>query len=302
MTGRGVTVPADVDLADKVLWGLTIRQVALLAPVALGLLAVWRVLLGHVPILALLIATAPIAAVALALALVRVDGVGLDRLAWAALRGRRGRVVPGEAEPTAVVAASRLTGRAVRAGRAMRSPVRGVSADGVIEVGPHGFAVALDVGFVNFTLRSPSEQASLVAAFARLLNSVDCHLQVIVSARPVDLSGYLAALGARCAALESGPLAEAGHAHREWMGRLTTGRSLLRREITVVVTAAHPDGADYAARQVESTAQSLGVEALRLDGAEVAARCRYAIDPFGTASARIAAVGKETGHGTRSHQ
>jgi len=299
MTGRGVGVPADVDLADKILWGLTIRQVGLLAPVALGLLAAWRMLLGQVPILVLLVATAPVAAVAIALALVRIDAVGLDRLTWAAVRNRRGLLVPGEPGRAARRSAAHLSGRTLPTEVTMRSSVRNVAPEGVIEAGPGAFAIAVDVGFVNFTLRSPAEQATLVAAFARLLNAVDCHLQVVVSSRPVDLGGYLTALETRCAALGSGPLAEAGRAHREWMGRLTSGRTLLRREITVIALAPHPDGADYAARQIEATAQGIGVEAFRLDGAEVAARCRYAVDPYGTATTRTATVWKETGHGTR---
>jgi hypothetical protein len=299
MSRHGVAVPADVDLADKVLWGLTVRQVALLAPVALVLLAAWRALLGTAPILVLLVATAPVAALAIALALVRVDAVGLDRLAWAAIRAPRGRLVPGEPESAAHGLLERATGRRVPAAKSLRSPVRDVGADGVIEVGPEGFAIALDVGFTNFTLRGAPEQASLVGAFARLLNAVDAHLQIISSARPVDLGDHLAALDARCAELEAGPLAEAGRAHRAWMDRLVSQTTLLRREITVIVRAAHPDGADYAARQVEACAQAIGVDAHRLDGAEIAARCRYAVDPFGTATTRTTSTRKEHGHGTR---
>lgn len=298
MRGHGVAVPANVDLADRVLWGLTVRQVALLAPVALGLLAAWRALLGTVPILVLLIATAPIGALAAALALVKIDAVGLDRLALAAIRGRRGRIVPGEPDAASSDAVKRWTGRRQKSARAVRGPVRRVSTEGVIETGPAAAAIALDVTPVNFGLRSSGEQASLVGAFARLLNSTDAHVQVTVSARPVDLSAYIAALDTRCADLGSGPLAVAGAAHRDWMSRLVAGSTLLRREVTVIVTAAQSDGADYAARQVEATAQAIGVEAHRLDGAEIAARCRYAVDPFGTATARTA-MRKESGHGTR---
>ncbi|GAB4001557.1 hypothetical protein GCM10029992_37410 [Glycomyces albus] len=283
MSRHGVAVPADVDLADRVLWGLTVRQVAILAPVALGLLAAWRALLGSVPILVLLAATAPVAAIALALALARVDAVGLDRLAWAALRGPRGRVAAGSPSPDAREVMTRLTGRKPASVRTVTGPARRVRADGLVDLGPGGVAVALDVGFVNFTLRSGSEQSVLVAAFARMLNATDAHIQVVVSARPVDLGGYLAAFDERACRLE-GRLAEAAGAHRAWMGELTAGRRLLRREITVVATAASADGAEYAARAIEAAAQAMGVEAARLDGAELAARCRYAVDPFGTAT------------------
>lgn len=287
MTGRGVIVPADIDLADRVLWGLTVRQVALLAPVALGLLAAWRSLLGTVPILVLLIATAPIAALALALALVKVDSVGLDCLAWAAVRGTRGRIVPGAptSEARSVVAA--MCGRSrQREPRPVTGPVRRLRSKGVVDLGPAGAAIGLDVGFVNFTLRSAAEQAALVGSFARLLNSVDVHIQVQVTSRPVDLSGHLQTLADRTARLGDVRLAEAAAAHAAWLGRLTAGRSLLRREITVIARAARVEAAEYAAGQVEAAAQAMGMTATRLDAAELSARCRYAVDPYGTAAAR----------------
>lgn len=287
MTGRGVIVPADIDLADRVLWGLTVRQVALLAPVALGLLAAWRSLLGAVPILVLLIATAPIAALALALALVKVDAVGLDRLAWAAAHGPRGRVAAGEPRSEARSVLTAMLGRSRQSEpRPVTGPVRRLRPDGVVDLGPAGAAIGLDVGFVNFTLRSSAEQAALVGAFARLLNSVDAHIQVQVTSRPVDLSGHLQALADRTARLEDERLASAAAAHTAWLGRLTAGRSLLRREITVVVRAGRAEAAEYAAGQVEAAAQAMGVTAARLDAAELAARCRYAIDPYGTAATR----------------
>lgn len=286
MGRHGVTVPADVDLADRVLWGLTVRQVVILAPVALGLLAAWRALLGTVPLLVLLALTAPVAAIALALALARVDAVGLDRLAWAALRGPRGRVAAGAVSPGARAVMARLTGRKAVFPKPVTGPAREVRPDGMVDLGPGGVAIALDVGFVNFTLRSGAEQSVLVGAFARLLNATDTHVQVVVSARPVDLGAYLAAFDTRTLRLK-GRLAEAAGAHRAWMSELTAGRRLLRREITVIATAPNKDAAEYAARSIEATAQAMGVEATRLDGAEVAARCRYAVDPFGTATGTI---------------
>lgn len=288
MTARSVLVPADIDLADRVLWGLTVRQVALLAPVALGLLAAWRALLGTVPILVLLIATAPIAALALALALVKVDAVGLDRLAWAAVSGPRGRVGPGTPSPEARSVLTAIAGRSGRGElRPVTGPVRRIRADGVVDLGSAGAAIGIDVGFVNFTLRSSAEQAALVGAFARLLNSVDAHIQVQVTSRPVDLSGHLQNLTDRTAGLGDPRLAAAAAAHTAWLGRLTSGRRLLRREITVVARAPRAEAAEYAARQVEAAAQAMGVTATRLDTAELTARCRYAIDPYGTAVARI---------------
>lgn len=281
MNGRGsVSVPADVNVEDKILFGLTARQTLILAPVALGLLAAWRGLVGTVPLPVLLLVTAPLAAAAVALALGRIDGAGLDRIALAAIRQPRRPVAAGA--PATAVARSIAPVSETGAVAPVRGPVRAVRDDGAIDLGPAGWAVAVDVGFLNFGLRAPSEQAMLCAALARLLCATDAHLQICLSTRPVDLSAYLDGLGASAAAIDAPRLREAAEAHRAWLGEVVASRQLLRREITVTVRCPDAEGARYAAGQVRAMAEGIGVSARLLDRAELTARVRYGIDPYGS--------------------
>ncbi|WP_155830121.1 PrgI family mobile element protein [Glycomyces tenuis] len=285
-TSNAAWVPADLDLPDKVLFGLTARQVALLAPVALVLLALWRGLVETAPIPVLAAVTAPVAAVAFALATVRKDGASLDRLIWCATATPRRPIAAGQAPEEVRRTLARLTGRAKRSGSAgtaaVHGPVRAIRDNGLVDLGSAGWAAGVDVGFVNFGLRSGTERAALTGAFARLLHSLDAHLQVCVSTRPVDLSRYLAGLEARRTALPAGPLAKAAAAHQAWLAGLVGAKSLLRREITVIARCPDADGAAWAAGQVEAFAAQIGVVAHRLDRAELTARVRYGIDPHGT--------------------
>jgi hypothetical protein len=285
MSHRGsVIVPADVDVEDKILFGLTARQTLILVPVALGLLGTWRGLVGTVPLAALLIGTAPVAAAAVALALWRLDGASLDRIAFAAIRQPRRPIAAGAPDPAASRALRRpVNGRSDLAATApARGPVRAVRSDGLIDLGPAGWAAAVDVGFVNFGLRSAPEQATLCAALARLLCSTDAHVQICLSTRPVDLSTYLEALHTQAAELRSGALRTAAAGHQAWLSGVIASRQLLRREITVTVRCPDAEGASYASGQVRAMAAGIGVPARLLDRAELTSRARYGIDPYGS--------------------
>lgn len=284
---RGVYVPADLDLPDRILFGLTGRQVALLAPAGLALWGLWQVLASQTHPVVLLMASAPIVAAALALALARKDGTTLDRLVWAALRSPRAPLAAGAPAPATVRSAGLLTGRgwprSLRV-RPVRSVVEGVDEGGVIDLGSLGCAVALAVGCVNFDLRSEAEQASLCAAFGRLLHTIEGHVQVCLTHRPVDLTGYLTGLGERADCLGDAAIKRAAKAHRAWLTGLVGGHGLLEREVTVVVCGMDAEAASRAAGQVEAFCAQIGAEANRLDRTALADRLRYELDPFGTAT------------------
>ena len=285
MSRGEVHVPANLDLPDRILFNLTARQVVVLVPVGAGLFGLWRGLMDVVPIPMLLMLSAPIAAIAFALAVGRKDGASLDRLALAAIKQPRRPVAAGG--PSRQVRGF-LTGfkkrshSLVSTTKAAVGPVRDLSDEGVIDLGRAGYAVATDVGFVNFGLRSFQERDVLVAVFARLLRSIDAHVQVTVSTRPVNLDDHLAALEARCQALCQGPLLLAARAHHAWLADLMRRQNLLRRDITVIVTTRDVEGAQWAGRQVASTAGAIGISAKRLSGPELATRIRYRLDPITT--------------------
>ncbi|MFD0784082.1 PrgI family protein, partial [Micromonospora azadirachtae] len=71
-------MPADVDAPDKVAYGLTFRQLAILAVAALAFYGAWRFLHQLVPVPVLVGAAVVLGAVVFAIAVGRRDGLPLD--------------------------------------------------------------------------------------------------------------------------------------------------------------------------------------------------------------------------------
>jgi hypothetical protein len=84
-----VRIPADLDTPDRVAFGLTIRQLVVVAAFATPACLAWETLAGQVPLAALAAGTAPLAALALALAVGRRDGLPLDAWLLAAITHHR---------------------------------------------------------------------------------------------------------------------------------------------------------------------------------------------------------------------
>jgi len=85
----GVTIPADVEREDRLLAGLTARQLGILAGAALVAWVVGVAVRTVLPVVAALVAAWMVLLVGLGLALGRRDGLSLDRLVLAAWRQRR---------------------------------------------------------------------------------------------------------------------------------------------------------------------------------------------------------------------
>src|SRR5947207_10739955 len=179
-------VPADIDAPDRVLYGLTVRQVAILAATAALLWAASRTLTPLVGPAAVGIAAVPVAAVAAGLALGRRDGISMDRWVAAALAAARaprllvaGHPAPAvpawapemhAAGPTGTSAAATIRtrrgttrgGKGVAAAAPRLAPLR-LPADRITPAGPvdldgQGTVALTAVSTVNFDLRSLDEQ------------------------------------------------------------------------------------------------------------------------------------------------
>jgi hypothetical protein len=272
----GVRIPADIDRPDRILAGLTARQLAIIA--ASGL-AAWALATAAAVVLPLPVAVAlgaPPALLGVALALGWRDGLPLDRLALAALRYRRGprRLVPapeGVAAPPAWAAATGGSSPAPLAG-----PLYNLHDDGVIDLGTDGQALLCRASAVNFRLRSQPEQQALIAAFARLLHAVTGPLTIVIRTDRVSLAATVAALRQAAPGLPHPALERAAGEHADFLADLAARHDVLSRERLLVLRepVGTPEPAAALGRRAEQAATLLaaaGVTLTTLD-ADAAAR------------------------------
>jgi hypothetical protein len=227
-------IPADVEVPDKVLAGLTARQVLILG--ATGLLTTWLYLLiaDLVPVPVLAVLVLPLLAAGAALALGHRDGVALDRLMWSALKHVRRRktlvAAPEGIEP--LPGWCRVRGRLPGP---VRLPVRAIRQDGVMELSEGGTAAIVRAGTMSFGLRTAAEQASLVAFLGRWLNSLDTCVQILIQTRCADLSDLSTQVTSAAARLPHPALERAALGHGDYLRELSSTRELLTREVLIVI-------------------------------------------------------------------
>lgn len=250
-----VRIPADVDREDRVIGPLTARQLLILAVTGIVLYGAYTLTREFVPLVAFLIVAIPIGVTAAFLALGQRDGIPLDRLVLAALRQRlspQHRVAAPEGiRPVpewlgSQVANTSSTGRAKRkesadaaasavSPAALRLPAEAVTDTGVIDLGRDGVAVVAVCSTINFGLRTPAEQESLVASFGRYLHSLTAPVQVLVRAERLDLSGQIAELREQAGGLPHPALERAAREHAEYLDQLGRATDLLRRQVLLIL-------------------------------------------------------------------
>jgi hypothetical protein len=242
-----VRIPADIDKPDRLVAGLTARQVAIFATVAALLYAGWGLTRTVIPVAVVVVAAIPVAATALVVVLGSRDGISLDRLVWAAVRQRlapRYRVNAPEGVPSAPGwLTSRATQSPAETPAAVSWPAGTVGGDGVVDLGADGAAVIAACSPVNFALRTQREQAALVGAFAQFLHALTAPVQILIRTVPLDLSGPIDELRAHAAGLPHPALEAAARAHADDLAAMAGGTDLLRRQILLVFREAlHPTG------------------------------------------------------------
>lgn len=241
-----VSIPANVDQPDKLLAGLTARQLAILSITGLLLYAGWSATHRFVPLLAFLIVAIPIGATAALLALGQRDGLSLDQLLIAAIRQRLQPSVrvaaPEGIRPAPAWLTNESSTQAHRAERAskispapLRLPAEGISDTGLIDLSADGVAVIAVASTVNFALRTPAEQEALVAAFGRFLHALAAPVQILVRAQQLDLSTPIAQLREAAGGLPHPALEAAALEHADYLAQLSRTTDLLRRQVLVVL-------------------------------------------------------------------
>ena len=292
-TGR-VRIPADVDRPDKLLAGLTARQLAILAVAAIALWAGYAATRHLVPPAAYGAAAVPVAAVAALLALGRMEGVPADRWVIAAWRHHRSprRLVPAPdgVPPAPAFLANAAGPHPPTLPAPLRLPLAGIDANGVVDLGPDGLAVICRASAVTFGLRTPAEQEALVAGFARFLSSLAEPVQVLVRAEPLDVGPAIDALLDAAPGLPHLTLERAARDHAAFLADLAASRDLLRREVLVVLrqpvgqASTYGEGAGRLLRRAAESITALGAAGVSLsvlDGVAASGVLARSLDPAG---------------------
>jgi hypothetical protein len=275
-----VKIPADVDRPDKVLAGLTTRQIGILAGTAALLWAAWVSLGPWFGVGGFVLVAVPVAGAGIAVALLRRDGLRLDEWVLAALlhlvgpKHHHDPAAPatalsdhsepsGESGLDAAVAGlpEWINARAFHTHPSPRSsplPASAMPAHtittteldadhiGYLELGEHGVGLVAAASTVNFALRNDREQTELIDCFARCLHSQTGPIQILVRPHPIDLTPILAELAGTSAWLPHPALRAAAAAHHQWLTQLAATGGLLSRQILIVLREPTPTGSGAA--------------------------------------------------------
>lgn len=276
-------IPADVERPDRLLGGLTARQLAILSAEAILLWATYSATRHLVPLAAFGAAAAPLAGACVFVALGRVEGVPADRWLAAAIRHRllaRRLVVAPDGIPTPPALLAEAAGPLPAP---LRLPLGAISSQGVLDLGPDGAALVCRANAVTFDLRSAAEQEALVAGFARYLSSLAEAVQVLVRSAPEDVGPAVERLTEAAPGLPHVALEKAARDHAAFLEHLGATRELLRREVYLVLRQRGGEDAQGSLlrRGAEATAALVpaGVTLEVLEATEVAALLRRCLDP-----------------------
>ena len=286
-------IPADVDREDPLVFGLSARQLCILAG---AVVVAWLLYEGArllVPFPVAAAVATPTAVVGLAIALGQRHGMSGDHFALAAFQHVRAprRLVPMTDDDVPSDAMRSSDGHRLAP---FELPMRAISDDGVLDLHPDGAAVLVRVALINFTLRTPEEQSALVTAFGRFLNSLHAPVQLVVRSERADLTALIQRLLDAAPSLPHPALEAAARAHASYLEGLSRHHDIVRRDALVVVRSASTGPAsDLLQRATEMSAalSEAGVVASVLDGHECAVMLQGAMDGSpGTARGMSAAT------------
>lgn len=279
-------IPADVDAPDKVAYGLTFHQLAIVATGALMFYCLWQALSGIVATPLLIGAGVVLGGLVVGLALGRRDGLPLDVWLLHAVRHTR--------SPRSLSTAPHTTDDGTpdwvetpKTGRQplpapLRLPADAIDDDGQITLGGAQAAI-VGTTTVNLALRTPAEQAALIDGWGRWLNSLSSPVQIVVSAQPVDLASHSRALAAAADTQPHPRLRAACADHAGFLADLAERRDPLRRQVLIVTRTTGERGHHAARRRADDAVRALsglGVTPRVLDGPAVTAALTCAADPY----------------------
>jgi hypothetical protein len=271
-----IRLPADVEMEDRLAWGLTARQLVILVATGLVAYGVFSAAASTLPVAVAAALAAPLAFVGVALALGRRDGLTGDRLALAATRHllqSPRRVAASDGLPAALANAP-----AQPSVSPLRVPVRAILDSGVVELADGTSALLLAASGTSWALRSEEEQDALAEAYGKWLNSLVAPTAITVRAERVDLTERADAIEQASATLPHPALQRCAHDYAHFLCELAVdGEGLRRRQILLVLStkgrereSARAD-LERRAAETESLLAPAGVELHPLDGKAAAA-------------------------------
>lgn len=285
MIATRVKLPADVELEDKLAFGLTARQLLLLGATALITYTLYTLAASVLPLAVAAVVCVPVAVPGAVLALGRKDGLPADALARHALRHLlrpRRRLLAPEGIPAPLPGEPRRVGAAP-----LELPVHAVYRSGLVELSDGSYAVVLRAASGSFGLKSNEEQEALVEAFGRFLNSLSEPVAIYIRSEPLDLTDRAAKLDEQAASLRGRALGDAARAHANFLRQLPVGAELRRRDLLLLLCASTSETAaarttlERRAAETTELLRAAGVELSRLDGEQTAALLARALDPGG---------------------
>lgn len=273
-----VRLPANVDMPDRIFAGLTARQLVI---VGLDGLLIWLLYTAigrtlHPAVFSLI--AIPLAAFGAALIAKTPEGIGFDRLLFLAARF----VWKPKKQVLAPEGVRHRSNRELVA--PISVPIRGVTEEGLVDLGPEGCAVVCKATGVHLSLRSELEQTSLIDSFARFLNSIDGSAQFLIISRRVELGTFIGRLKDGSVLSPHPALEKAVRAHIDYLERLSSKRDLRRHELLLCFREESPLEAAAASLarkidQAQSLLRGVGVSLNRLQAAETALYLRTCGDP-----------------------
>lgn len=284
MSSRRTRLTADVELEDKLAWGLTARQLVILAVIALLSYTVFTVAGSVVPQPLAVAVTVPLALVGVLLALGRRDGLSGDRFALAAIRHLS---QPGRRVAAAQGLPARLPHAPVQPAVALlRAPIKAILKSGVVELADGSCCLLLGATGTSWQLRSAEEQQALAEAYGRWLNSLSEPVAIVVRSEGVELTGHTSEIERAAAGLSHPALRDCALAYARFLDGLA-GEGLRRRQIVLVLStrARSREAAQAALERRASDAAGLlrqaGIELHLLPGEQAAASLFGALEPPG---------------------
>jgi hypothetical protein len=285
MSGQRVRLPADVEMEDRLAWGLTARQLVILVVSAIVCYAIFEAA-SALPMPLPAMFTTPFALVGVGLALGRLDGLSGERIALAAARQLtqpKLRIAAPDGVPEKLPDAP-----AQPAVSLLRMPVKAILGSGVVELADGTSALLLAASGTSWALRSSEEQAALADAYGKWLNSLVAPCAITVRSEAVDLTERAQAIERTAPSLPHPELERCAREYAQFLANFAAEGEGLRRRQILLVLSTHAREREAASADLERRAgesenllRAAGVTLHRLHGEAATALLLDALEPPG---------------------